>query len=196
MPRLPIPGSDDGTWGQLLNEFLEVAHSSDGTLKTSAVPVQSVSGKTGTVTLDKDDVGLGNVDNTSDASKPISTATQSALNSLDGRVDVLEAPSTALTDASTIVIDATTGKFHHVTIAGNRTLGNPTGAYNGQLLLITVAQDATGNRTVTLDTKYRLPAGLSLAWSTTANRKDKILIQYDSAADTFDVLAFQAGYGA
>src|SRR5690606_3974251 len=35
--------------------------------------------KTGTVTLTKGDVGLGAVDNTSDASKPISTATQAAL---------------------------------------------------------------------------------------------------------------------
>lgn len=41
--------------------------------------VTSVAGKTGTVILAKDDVGLGNVDNTSDANKPISTATQTAL---------------------------------------------------------------------------------------------------------------------
>jgi len=39
-----------------------------------------VAGKTGAVTLVKGDVGLGNVDNTSDADKPISTATQTALN--------------------------------------------------------------------------------------------------------------------
>lgn len=42
--------------------------------------VDSVAGKTGTVTLVKADVGLGNVDNTSDAAKPVSTATQTALN--------------------------------------------------------------------------------------------------------------------
>lgn len=42
-------------------------------------PVDSVAGKTGTVTLVKGDVGLGNVDNTSDLAKPISTATQTAL---------------------------------------------------------------------------------------------------------------------
>lgn len=30
MPRLPIPGSDDGTWGNLLNEFLEVEHNANG----------------------------------------------------------------------------------------------------------------------------------------------------------------------
>lgn len=42
--------------------------------------VDSVAGKTGVVTLVKADVGLANVDNTSDANKPISTATQNALN--------------------------------------------------------------------------------------------------------------------
>jgi hypothetical protein len=35
--RLPIPGSDDGNWGDILNAFLEVAHNSDGTLVPSAV---------------------------------------------------------------------------------------------------------------------------------------------------------------
>jgi hypothetical protein len=46
--------------------------------------VQSVNGKTGSaVALDKSDVGLGNVDNTSDVNKPISTETQTAL---DGKV--------------------------------------------------------------------------------------------------------------
>jgi hypothetical protein len=44
-------------------------------------PVQSVASKTGDVTLVKGDVGLGNVDNTADADKPVSTATQTALNS-------------------------------------------------------------------------------------------------------------------
>lgn len=42
-------------------------------------PVQSVAGRQGVVVLDKTDVGLGNADNTSDLNKPISTATQAAL---------------------------------------------------------------------------------------------------------------------
>jgi hypothetical protein len=37
MARLPIPGGDDSTWGQVLNDFLGVSHASDGTLKPSAV---------------------------------------------------------------------------------------------------------------------------------------------------------------
>ena len=35
--RLPIPGGDDGTWGNILNSFLEVSHNADGTLNTTAV---------------------------------------------------------------------------------------------------------------------------------------------------------------
>lgn len=42
--------------------------------------VTSVAGRTGAVVLAKADVGLGNVDNTTDAAKPVSTATQTALN--------------------------------------------------------------------------------------------------------------------
>ena len=40
------------------------------------------------VTLNKSDVGLGNVDNTSDANKPISTATQTALDDKQSKITV------------------------------------------------------------------------------------------------------------
>lgn len=45
----------------------------------AAAPVQLVAGKSGLVTLVKADVGLGNVDNTSDANKPVSSAVSTAL---------------------------------------------------------------------------------------------------------------------
>ncbi|QDH85066.1 minor tail protein [Gordonia phage Dardanus] len=58
--------------------------------------VVSVNGQTGTVFLGKGDVGLGNVDNTSDAAKPISTATAQALagkvNTSDARLTDRRAP--------------------------------------------------------------------------------------------------------
>ncbi|HSX30877.1 MAG TPA: hypothetical protein VLE99_03080 [Candidatus Saccharimonadales bacterium] len=57
MSRLPQPGGDDGLWGQILNDFLAQSLNVDGTLKLSAVPVQSVNGKTGAVTLTAGDVG-------------------------------------------------------------------------------------------------------------------------------------------
>lgn len=36
MARLPTPGSDNGTWGTLLNEFLDVEHNANGTLRRGA----------------------------------------------------------------------------------------------------------------------------------------------------------------
>jgi len=64
MTRLPIPGSDAGTWGNILNGFLEVAHNADGSLQTSAVAqaggatsVNSVAPNNGNVTLTAANVG-------------------------------------------------------------------------------------------------------------------------------------------
>lgn len=37
MARLPTPGGDNGTWGDILNEFLSVSLDADGTIKSSAI---------------------------------------------------------------------------------------------------------------------------------------------------------------
>jgi hypothetical protein len=71
------PGSTDAVPEGATNLYHTTARAA------AAAPVQSVAGRTGTVTLAKGDVGLGSVDNTSDANKPISSATQTAL---DGKV--------------------------------------------------------------------------------------------------------------
>lgn len=42
MPRLPIPGEDEGTWGDILNQYLLAAHKTDGTLKDNAVPATAI----------------------------------------------------------------------------------------------------------------------------------------------------------
>lgn len=68
----------------------------DSALQTA--PVTSVAAKTGAVTLVKADVGLSNVDNTSDANKPISTATAAAL-LLKGDAPLI-VPITATTELS------------------------------------------------------------------------------------------------
>jgi len=70
-PGLGIPASD------MTAAVQTSLGKADTALQTA--PVTSVAAKTGAVTLVKADVGLSNVDNTSDANKPISTATQSAL---------------------------------------------------------------------------------------------------------------------
>lgn len=54
-------------------------------LRTPTDAVLSVAGRTGAITLAKADVGLGNVDNTSDADKPVSTAQAAALTAHTGQ---------------------------------------------------------------------------------------------------------------
>lgn len=70
---------------QTLTQGANITITGTGNVRTiaatvPAAPVTSVAGKTGAVTLDKGDVGLGNVDNTSDANKPVSTAQAAAIN--------------------------------------------------------------------------------------------------------------------
>ena len=36
MARLPVPGSDSGQWGDILNAFLRISHNADGTIKEGA----------------------------------------------------------------------------------------------------------------------------------------------------------------
>jgi hypothetical protein len=90
------------------------------TAAAAAAPVQSVAGRTGTVTLAKADVGLSNVDNTSDTNKPISSATQSAL---DGKAATSHThPSSAITDfvaeaAAAAPVSSVAGRTGAVTLA-------------------------------------------------------------------------------
>lgn len=37
MARLPMPGRDEGNWGEILNNYLKIEHQSDGTQKTLGI---------------------------------------------------------------------------------------------------------------------------------------------------------------
>ena len=43
MARKPIPGADDGTWGNILNEFLDISHTATGELRDNIVSEQKLS---------------------------------------------------------------------------------------------------------------------------------------------------------
>jgi hypothetical protein len=51
MSRLPIPGSDDGSWGTLLNDFLGVEHNNDGTLKAAVKTINGLSPSSGAISV-------------------------------------------------------------------------------------------------------------------------------------------------
>lgn len=66
-------------------------------IEISPSEVTSVNTYVGDVVLTKSDIGLGNVDNTSDLNKPISNATQAALDDLDERIVPIEDRSEVIT---------------------------------------------------------------------------------------------------
>jgi hypothetical protein len=49
MARLPSPGSDDGSWGDILNDYLHQSHNTDGSLKSSAVTAAGGASDSGVV---------------------------------------------------------------------------------------------------------------------------------------------------
>jgi hypothetical protein len=65
MTRLPQPGSDDGQWGDILNDFLSVAHNADGTLKSGAVGTTQI--QNGSVSTIKLSPGVQNSLNNADS---------------------------------------------------------------------------------------------------------------------------------
>jgi len=83
----------------------------------------------------------------------------------------------ALTDAATIAVDmsVTGGNNFSVTLAGNRTLGNPTGLTAGQSGIIYVTQDATGSRTLAYSSYWKFSGGTAPTLTTTANAVDALV---------------------
>ena len=82
------------------------------------------------------DVGLGNVDNTSDADKPVSTAQQTAL---DAKQDTLVA-----SDYSSLTEDTTTGSQTDITIAAGRSVNDVLVFADGLMKIPTTDYTITG----------------------------------------------------
>lgn len=117
--------------------------------------VLSVNAQIGEVVLDKSDVGLSNVDNTSDAAKPISTATQTALDT--------KASSTH-THTSSQVTDFDAEVDNNATVAAN-TAARHTHANQATL------DATTASFTTAKDTKLT-----SISTGATANSSDATLL--------------------
>jgi len=81
---------------------------------------------------------------------------------------------TTLTDAANISVDFADSNNFTVTLAGLRTLDNPTNQVAGQSGSIFVVQDATGSRTLAYGTDYEFAGGTAPTLSTAANAVDRI----------------------
>ena len=81
---------------------------------------------------------------------------------------------TALTDASTIAVNLALNNHFSVTLAGNRTLGNPTNIIAGTSGSFFITQDGTGSRTLSYGSYYDFASGTAPTLTTTASKIDRI----------------------
>lgn len=106
MARLPIPGGDNGDWGEVLNQFLSVEHKSDGSLKQSDAINQAITDAANAVS----------------ASEAAVTAAESSVQSVNGKTpNVSGAVTLTASDISGIPDDtAVVHKASTETITGNK----------------------------------------------------------------------------
>lgn len=77
-----------------------------------------------------------------------------------------------LTDAASIAWDLDNNQVAQVTLAGNRTLANPTNLKNGATYILHILQDGTGSRNLAYGTNYKFPNGVVPVLTATANAVD------------------------
>lgn len=179
----------------------------DVTISLSGLPVQeySISLPTGTTPVDLAD--LAPVTPVEGGGTPIVTSVNGVSPGPTGAVVITGAqisgvvltktPVTIADDPTggLIATDASAGNLFRSTLAGNRTLSNPTNPTDGQRVMWELKQDGTGSRVLTLGTKFRLGTDLpSVVLTTAAGKKDFVGAQYNLADDKWDVIALAKGY--
>jgi hypothetical protein len=88
----------------------------------------------------------------------------------------------ALTDGATITPDFAAGNNFSVTLAGNRTLANPSNLTAGQAGTIVITQDGTGSRTLAYGSNWKFPGGTAPTLTTAAGSVDVISYYVESAS--------------
>lgn len=158
------------------------ASSLTGTVSASNLP--SISGITGAGTAAGVDtgtsgstLGLLNADKTDSGNN-----TYSGTSAFTGQATFskqINGPEAALTDGASIAWDLSTKQAAHVTLAGNRTLANPTNMVAGGSYAIKITQDGTGSRTLAYGTAYKWAGGVAPVLSTAAGSVDLITFYSD-----------------
>ncbi len=89
-----------------------------------------------------------------------------------------------LTDASTILVDASKGNYFTVTLAASgHTLGNPSNAIDGMTFVLDVIQGGSGSNTLSYGSQYKFGTTYaSPTLTTTLGATDKLTFVYNAAA--------------
>lgn len=105
----------------------------------------------------------------------------------------LETGRILLSDAATIYANCRLGSHFYFTLGGNRTLGKPVNMRDGQRIIFEIIQDATGSRTITLDSSFKV-GPWTITLTTTASKRDFIECVYSAVDDKFYITNFQKGF--
>jgi hypothetical protein len=100
-----------------------------------------------------------------------------------------------LTDATTIAVDASKGNLFAVTLGDNRTLGAPTNAIPGQMILFRIEQDGAGSKTLAYNAIYRFSTDIpSPTLSTAAGAIDYLGFVYHEDDTKWDCIGKVFGF--
>lgn len=97
--------------------------------------------------------------------------------------------STTLSDGANIAWDLDLNQVASVTLAGNRTLDNPTNMKAGSTYILIVNQDGTGDRTLAYDTAYKFIGGTAPVLTTGTPSAVDILTFVSDGTNMYGVIS-------
>ena len=99
----------------------------------------------------------------------------------------VDSPIVTLTDAASVAINFNSGNHFLVSLAGNRTLENPTNGKVGQVGHIYIVQDGTGGRTLSYGDMYNFPSGTAPVLTSVSGSVD-LLVFSQRATSVLDAV--------
>lgn len=102
----------------------------------------------------------------------------------------VNSPIVTLTDAASIAVDFSKGNHFMVSLAGNRTLENPTNGKVGQVGHIYLVQDGTGGRTLSFGNMYNFVNDTAPTLTSVSSSRD-LLVFSQSGVSTLDCVVLK-----
>lgn len=196
MARLPIPGSDNGDWGNILNSFLEISHNSDGTLANNTV-------------------GTNQIQNNAVTSAQLDTPTQTVITSITNKYekpssgipssDLASNVQTSLTAASSAIQSVNNKTGTSITLAASDINAIPSaymGAASGvatldntsKLSIAQVPSSVINANSIAANTLPVASGSGSVNWQTVGTKTRYLILLSGSEAVALNTQTWNADY--